>query len=165
MSSPSSKGLPNLDELLIPVLQRKSPVVKLTPADNAGLGLARAVSVAQVLLNDKRLSRFAILPYSGAQLVNMDDSLVLAVTGADVKERRRIEIRLRKSDRVGLPIAATPITNIRKTSTPSSAAADIDTAGAEPQPALPEPQPVKPAPKPQPEWGVVKTPLGWFFQN
>lgn len=96
----------NLDDSLLPVLQRKSQVETLTPADNAGLGLARAVSVSQVLLQDKRLSsRFAVLPYSGAQLVNVNDSLVLTPTGGNVKERRRIEIRLRKSDRVGLPVA------------------------------------------------------------
>ena len=35
----------NLDELLMPVLQGKSSVIRLAPADNAGLGLARAVSV------------------------------------------------------------------------------------------------------------------------
>ena len=104
---PLARRPSNLDEFLMPVLRRKLQVEKLTPADNAGLGLARAVSVSQVLLQDDRLSsRFAILPYSGAQLVNVNDSLVLSGIGGDVKERRRIEIRLRKSDRIGKPIAS-----------------------------------------------------------
>jgi len=156
----------NLDELLMPVLQRKSSVVRLTPADNAGLGLARAVSVAQVLLNDKRLSRFAILPYSGAQLVNVNDSLVLTSTGASVKERRRIEIRVRKSDRVELPTAAPRTTTIKKRAlSPSSTTAEINTAGTQSQPTLPDPQPPKPAAEVQPESKGVKKPFRWLFRN
>jgi flagellar motor protein MotB len=105
----------NLDEMLMPVLQRKASVVRLIPADNAGLGLARAISVSQILLDDKRLSsRFAVLPYSGAQLVNVNDSLVLDGFGGDIKERRRIEIRVRKSDKVGLPVALPPDASARK---------------------------------------------------
>jgi outer membrane protein OmpA-like peptidoglycan-associated protein len=105
----------NLDEMLMPVLQGKASVVGLVPADNAGLGLARAISVSQILLDDKRLSsRFAVLPYSGAQLVNVNDSLVLAGFGGDIKERRRIEIRVRKSDKVGLPVALPPDASARK---------------------------------------------------
>ena len=94
-----------------------------------------------------------------------NDSLVLAGIGADVKERRRIEIRLRKSDRVGLPIAAPPITNIKKkqASSPPPATAEVDTAGVQAQPTLQGP--VKPAAKPQLESEGVKTPFGWFFRN
>jgi hypothetical protein len=162
----------NLDSVLMPVLQRKESVARLRPADNAGLGLARAVSVTQVLLAEKRLARFksAILPYSGAQLVNVNDSLVLDGTGGDVKERRRIEIRLRQSDKIDLPVAAPvapPWSERAKKSAaaPSKSPGEVDTAVAQPTPALPEPiQPVaKPRPAPKP--GGVKTPFGRFFRN
>ena len=174
----------NLDELLMPVLQGKSSVIRLTPADNAGLGLARAVSVTQVLLKDERLSRLAILPYSGAQLVNVNDSLVLAGSGGDVKERRRIEIRLRKSDKTMIPPTGDTTTTISKNkplaqavpdSVPPSAAVPHDVSDpspanalplqAETTPRLPEQgaliaQPAQPAPQPK-----KFRPLRWMFGN
>lgn len=90
----------NLDQTLKSVLQQKTPVNKLLPADNAGLGLARAVSVAKVLQDDPRLLAFSILPYSGAQLVDVNDTVSITGRSANVMERRRIEIRLRKSDKI-----------------------------------------------------------------
>jgi hypothetical protein len=58
----------NLDEVLLGSL-KSGDVSSLVPADNAGLGLARAVAVVTRLLNDNRLQRFTrILPLSGAQL-------------------------------------------------------------------------------------------------
>ena len=127
----------NLDDLLMSVLQGKSGVIQLTPADNAGLGLARAVSVTEVLLKDERLSRLAILPYSGAQLINVNNSLVRTGTGGDVKERRRIEIRLRKSDKVALPIVSQPSLTIKKTrvSAPPAATGGGDKPVAQQKPA------------------------------
>jgi flagellar motor protein MotB len=87
----------NLDRDLVSVLRSHTNVASLVPADNAGLGLARAVSVVSVLLQSPLLSGYKLIPLSGAQLVNTDETL--AVTGApgDIRERRRIEIRLRKS--------------------------------------------------------------------
>jgi flagellar motor protein MotB len=87
----------NLDRDLVSVLRSHTNVASLVPADNAGLGLARAVSVVSVLLQSPLLSGYKLIPLSGAQLVNNDETL--AVTGApgDIRERRRIEIRLRKS--------------------------------------------------------------------
>jgi hypothetical protein len=87
----------NLDRDLVSVLRNHTNVASLVPADNAGLGLARAVSVVSVLLQSPLLSGYKLIPLSGAQLVNNDETL--AVTGApgDIRERRRIEIRLRKS--------------------------------------------------------------------
>ena len=67
------------------------------PADNAGLGLARAVSVVSAL-RQSSLSKFKLIPLSGAQLVNTDETLAIEGIPANIKERRRIEIRLRKSD-------------------------------------------------------------------
>lgn len=87
----------NLDRMLVPVLKGEEQVATLYPGDNAGLGLARATSVVRVLKADTRLASLAILPYSAAYLIKPDDHLSDG-TGGDVKERRRIEIRVRRSD-------------------------------------------------------------------
>jgi hypothetical protein len=87
----------NLDHDLLSVLNSTSGVGKLIPADNAGLGLARAVSVVSVLRHDPRLAPYKLIPLSGAQLVNTDETLAIQGTHGDIPLRRRIEIRLRKS--------------------------------------------------------------------
>ena len=86
----------NLDETLIESMKTGN-VASLLPADNAGLGMSRAVAVVIRLLQDSRLQeRFPrILPMSGAQVIQADETLSQG-SGGDVKERRRIEIRLRK---------------------------------------------------------------------
>jgi flagellar motor protein MotB len=66
-------------------------------ADNAGLGLARALAVVKVLSFDPRLRSFRILPLSAAQLIGTDGRLTRWDGRGDVRERRRIEIRMRKS--------------------------------------------------------------------
>jgi flagellar motor protein MotB len=88
----------NLDRDLIPVLRDNAAITSLVPADNAGLGLARAASVVSVLLQSPKLAGYKLIPLSGAQLVNVDESLALSGTPGDIRERRRIEIRLRKSE-------------------------------------------------------------------
>ncbi len=88
----------NLDRDLPKVIQGEATIERLIPGDNAGLGLARAVSVMSVLQADSRLSKLSILPLSGAQLINVDETLARRQGGIDAKERRRIEIRLRKSN-------------------------------------------------------------------
>ena len=70
---------------------------QLNPADNAGLGLARAVSVVRELATDKRLSSARLLPLSGGQLIDIGDQLSSGASPGAVKERRRIEIRVRRS--------------------------------------------------------------------
>jgi hypothetical protein len=89
---------------LVPVLRNGATIGSLVPADNAGLGLARAVSVVSVLRQSKLLAGYKIIPLSGAQLVNTDETLALAGTPGDIRERRRIEIRLRKSNPQDSPI-------------------------------------------------------------
>jgi outer membrane protein OmpA-like peptidoglycan-associated protein len=86
----------NLDGTLIEALKTGN-VASLVPADNAGLGISRAVAVVIRLLADSRLQeRFSrILPMSGVQLIQVDEKLSQGSAG-DVRERRRIEIRLRK---------------------------------------------------------------------
>jgi flagellar motor protein MotB len=102
----------NLDQGLVPVLRDGTPIGSLVPADNAGLGLARAVSVVSVLRQSKLLDKYKLIPLSGAQLVNNDETLALTGTPGDIRERRRIEIRLRKATLHVSPIqeAAVPDT-------------------------------------------------------
>jgi flagellar motor protein MotB len=87
----------NLDRDLLAVLKNATGVASLTPADNAGLGLARAVAVVSVLRQSPLLAGYKLIPLSGAQLVNTDETLAIAGSPGDVQQRRRIEIRLRKS--------------------------------------------------------------------
>jgi flagellar motor protein MotB len=95
---PVSSGLSNLDRELSAVMSGASDVGLLQPADNAGLGLARAIAVVKVLSSEPRLSDFRILPLSGAQLVGTDGRLTRWDERGDVRELRRIEIRMRKSN-------------------------------------------------------------------
>jgi outer membrane protein OmpA-like peptidoglycan-associated protein len=95
---PVASGLSNLDRELSSVISGASDVGQLQPADNAGLGLARAVAVVKVLSAEPRLSAFRILPLSGAQLVGTDGRLTRWDERGDVRELRRIEIRMRKSN-------------------------------------------------------------------
>jgi flagellar motor protein MotB len=91
------RQLSNLDRDLLPVLRSEAGVVSLVPADNAGLGLARAVAVVSLLRQSPLLMPYKLIPLSGAQLVNTDETLAISGTPGDIQQRRRIEIRLRKS--------------------------------------------------------------------
>lgn len=94
---PLAGGQSNLDRELAGVMSGASGVGALQPADNAGLGLARALAVVKVLASEQRLRNFRILPLSGAQLISTDGRLTRWDDQGDVRERRRIEIRMRKS--------------------------------------------------------------------
>ncbi|MGE0677200.1 hypothetical protein [Pseudolabrys sp.] len=87
----------NLDSDLVPALNNSINITAVRPSDNAGLGLARAVSVVGILRQSKELGSYKILPLSGGQLINTDETLALGGNPGDVRERRRIEIRLRKT--------------------------------------------------------------------
>jgi len=84
----------NLDNALFSVMAKVSDVRDLKPADNAGLGLARAISVKNFLNSQQKLRGVTILPYSAAQLILPGDKLSSGQQG-DVASRRRIEIRVR----------------------------------------------------------------------
>jgi flagellar motor protein MotB len=120
----------NLDSNLLSVLKNTAGVSTLVPADNAGLGLARAVSVVSVLRQSPLLAGYKLIPLSGAQLVNTDETLAILGVPANVPERRRIEIRLRKS--------------VPPDATPSIAPPPIQTLPKKPRPVA------KPAQQPQP---------------
>jgi outer membrane protein OmpA-like peptidoglycan-associated protein len=85
----------NLDKTFIDVLNGKKPITAMEPADNAGLGLARAIAVANVLKADSKLKEATILPMSAAQLVLPGDTVTMGQAGG-VEARRRIEIRIRR---------------------------------------------------------------------
>jgi flagellar motor protein MotB len=87
----------NLDRALASVTTGLSGAGVLQWADNAGLGLARALSVVERLSADSRLRNFRILPLSAAQLIGTDGRMTRWDSHGDVRERRRIEIRMRKS--------------------------------------------------------------------
>jgi hypothetical protein len=90
----------NLDKELLPVLRGEKEIKTLIPADNVGLGLTRAIAIVEVLRRDRSLISYRILPLSGAQLIQTDESLSSGSAKANVPERRRIEIRLRKSNQL-----------------------------------------------------------------
>ena len=90
-----ARSFSNLDDASIGVIDGRLPVDALQPADNAGLGLARAIAVANILKANANLKDVTVLPMSAAQLVVPGDKLTAGQAG-DVQERRRIEIRIRR---------------------------------------------------------------------
>ncbi len=92
---PISRKGSNLDQTVMDVLDGKKSIAGVVPADNAGLGLARAVSVANVLKSEGKLNGATILPLSAAQLILPGDMVTTGQAGAEEK-RRRIEIRIRR---------------------------------------------------------------------
>lgn len=91
---PVSRRISNLDDTLIGAMDGKLPISAVEPADNAGLGLARAIAVANVLKANPKLKNATILPMSAAQLILPGDTISAGQAGA-VETRRRIEIRVR----------------------------------------------------------------------
>lgn len=86
----------NLDDEIKNVLSGDTTPSALQPADNAGLGLARAIAVAEVLKRVPSLQNFTILPMSAAQLIMPGDNLTDGYQSGNVASRRRIEVRVRK---------------------------------------------------------------------
>lgn len=91
------RGSSNLDDRLIRSVEGAFPISGLRSNDNAGLAMARAVSVSTTLRRDPRLGNVTVLPLSGAQMIVPVDRIADgSQTGSD-RNRRRIEIRLRRS--------------------------------------------------------------------
>jgi len=87
----------NLDEEAILAAQGKFSPDQLIPVDNAGLGLARAIAVANALKSTGEFDNFKIVPLSAAQLVLPGDVLSDGTSIGDDRGRRRIEIRVRRT--------------------------------------------------------------------
>ena len=94
---PVSRPTSNMDLTSINALNASAPITSLEPGDNAGLGLARAIAVANVLRANPALKGVTVLPLSGAQLILPGDVLTNGVAG-NLETRRRIEIRIRRRD-------------------------------------------------------------------
>ena len=90
-------GASNLDNSLIGVFSGQVSAARLSAADNVGLGMARAAAVAQVLQSCIELEYIKVIPYSGGQVVERGDRLATGQNSGDRSERRRIEIRVRRS--------------------------------------------------------------------
>jgi len=92
------RGPSNMDKMAIGALNGTTASGDLIPADNAGLGLSRAIAVASILRGLPQLGGTKIIPYSAAQLVMPGDTVADGSQAGDQKQRRRIEIRLRRSN-------------------------------------------------------------------
>jgi hypothetical protein len=105
----------NLDHDMVEVLKGNKPIVALKPGNNAGLGISRSVSVVRSLLQDGRLKGLRVLPLSGPQPVKTDETLANGTdVQRDVKERRRIKIRLRKSAPPETPKAGPDLATVNR---------------------------------------------------
>jgi hypothetical protein len=94
-----STAASTLDFDLLPFIHGASNSDVAPPAaDNVGLGMLRAAAVARELRADPRLAGMVILPLSAAQTTEVND--LLAEAGGEIadRERRRIEIRMRRSN-------------------------------------------------------------------
>jgi outer membrane protein OmpA-like peptidoglycan-associated protein len=86
-----------LDVQAISAMAGQTPIADLVPFDNAGLGMARAIAVANALEATNKLGGIKILPLSGAQMIMPGDRLADGTETGDARDRRRIEIRVRRS--------------------------------------------------------------------
>lgn len=94
--APVAQVTGNLDLQLLPYLRGDATGVPPRGADNVGLGMARAAAVARVLIADGRLHGYVVLPLSAGQAIDVDGTLALGNKMHDERERRRIEIRMRR---------------------------------------------------------------------
>lgn len=92
-----STQLSTLDTLAIPVLNGDAPIADLKPGDYAGPGLARAIAVANALASELEGTGVKIVPLSGAQLILPGDVVSDGLNPDDDRNRRRIELRVRRS--------------------------------------------------------------------
>ena len=87
----------NLDKNSTNFLSKDSKI-ELMAKDNAGLGYARALSVAKQLMNLPEFDGYKILPYSAAQMISPDETINREDSTVPPMELRRIEIRVRRSN-------------------------------------------------------------------
>jgi outer membrane protein OmpA-like peptidoglycan-associated protein len=81
----------------IGALAGRLPVSSLKPVDNVGLGFARAIAVANALGQAGLPAGVRVIPLSAAQVVKPGDVLSDGLNPSDSADRRRIEIRIRRS--------------------------------------------------------------------
>ncbi len=90
-------GASTLDANLLSFLHGDADA-PLAAADNAGLGFARAAAVARVLSGARSLSDHRLTPLSGAHVILRNGAIADGSESGDRRRRRRIEIRMRRSD-------------------------------------------------------------------
>jgi len=90
--------LSNLDRLFTASADTLS--TSLVPGSNADLGLMRAWAVAIRLRAAKTLRGLTFYGYSAGQAIDIDGSYAAAGDRSDRPERRRIELRLRRSAKI-----------------------------------------------------------------
>jgi len=96
----SKKGPSDLDTNLFKALNGGKPAGALIPFDNVGLGMARAISVRQLLLELGLGADFIIFPLSAGPAITPSEAVAAGLslhTGEEA--RRRIEIRLRRKSK------------------------------------------------------------------
>lgn len=87
-----------MDSLAIRALRGEAAVGELIPADNAGLGLARAIAVVKALQSTSLGEQgIKMIPLSAAQVVMPGDIVSDGASPEASSARRRIEIRVRRS--------------------------------------------------------------------
>jgi flagellar motor protein MotB len=91
------RGLSDLDTNLFKALSGTAPAGALIPYDNVGLGMARAISVRQLLLELGLGANFTILPLSAGPAITPSEAIAFGASPhTGIEARRRIEIRLRR---------------------------------------------------------------------
>ena len=149
----------NLDRDLLPVLKNEIGIASIVPADNAGLGLARAASVVSVLRQNVDLAKFKILPLSGGQLVDTDETLAISGAGGNIAERRRIEIRLRKANPAAVKMQHPPTIPVSAPPNSRSRISPIEARTLPPPRSLVPPiapTPIAPPALERPDWNRVQ---------
>jgi flagellar motor protein MotB len=91
-----SRRSTNLDSFLVAALRGEIATDVLEFEDNAGLGLARAAAISSILRDVFQKENFRIQAYSAGQAILRDGRLTASNDRADLPDRRRIEIRLRR---------------------------------------------------------------------
>lgn len=86
----------NLDRTLVDWFAGRSTMPP-TAADNMGLGMARAVSVARALRSSGLKAPLTVVPMSAGPFLKPDDTVTDGSSVVAAEKRRRIEIRLRRS--------------------------------------------------------------------
>ena len=90
-----AKRITNLDDEVLNFFKTDKKI-SLEAKDNAGLGYARALSVAKLLSQIPTLRNYTILPYSGAQMITPEETINNGENSFEPKQLRRIEIRVRR---------------------------------------------------------------------
>lgn len=93
----ASRQEANLDANL-PRAVTGSETASLRPYDNVGLGMTRAIAVAGMLAASDLPAELRVIPLSAGSLIARGDRLSPAPAERGEAERRRIEIRVRRSN-------------------------------------------------------------------